>query len=104
MPVKFYVETSTLRNTASQFESSSRTWNNTISRMLDLVRATGYQWVGDASDAYRRKFQQHDQDRNDIIGLINEHMRDLREIADNFDKNEQKLAGEANSLRTNVVH
>ena len=104
MAVRFFVETSKLRSTANEFQNSAQIWGNTIQRMLDTVNATGYEWVGSASDSYRRKFAQHAQDRKDILSLINEHMEDLRRIAQNIDQNESNLASEASGLRTDVVH
>ena len=104
MAVTFNVETSRLRTTANSFRSSASVWRNTIQQMISQVNSTGCQWCGNAADTYRRKFQQHQQDCNDIYSLINEHIDDLMNIADNYDRNENNLAGQANSLRTNVVH
>ena len=104
MAVRFLVETSKLRSTAQQFQSSATVWGNTIQNMLNTVSSTGCQWCGSAADSFRRKFAQHQQDRNDIINLINEHVRDLQEIAANYDRIDQDIAGQANSLRIDVVH
>lgn len=104
MAVTFKVETSKLLSTASQFENSARVVNTTIDQMIQLVHNTTGQWAGQAADTYRRKFDRHDQDRRDIYNLITEHISDLRQIAQNYQRTEQTLANNANSLRSNVVH
>ena len=104
MAVTFKVETTKLLDTANRFQQSASVWNNTISQMINLVNSTGCQWCGTAADTFRRKFQQHNQDRQDIVSLVNEHIDDLLNIASNYERNEENLTGQANGLRTNVVH
>ena len=104
MAITFKVETTKLLDTANAFQQSASNWNNTITQMIQIVNSMGCQWCGTAADTYRRRFAQHDQDRRDIQSLINEHVSDLRQIAQNYQKTESDITGHSSNLRTNVVH
>ena len=104
MAVKFKVSTDKLLTTASQFEASANQWNTKISSMLNIVNGLGSSWAGPAATEFRNKFRQHDQDRNDIVKLIREHVQDLKDIATNYAGNESDISGNIGGLPVNVVH
>jgi len=92
-----------LRSTASSFSSSASEVNSITSQMMQLVKALGSSWQGEASSAYLTKFGQLQDDMDKMHRMIQEHVQDLNDMADKYQQAENASADLGNSLEGDVI-
>lgn len=92
-----------LKNTAGSFEQSSRTVKSTTDAMMAKVNSLKSAFEGDAATAYIQQFGRLQEDMNQIGRKIAEHVKDLQEIASNFEGSELKNVQSNKSLRTDYI-
>lgn len=98
------VSTSKLVSTANSFNSTGNQVKNLTNQMTSTVNAlSGSVWSGDAANAYKRKFSQLQDDINRMISMINEHVNDLKAMAQQYEKAEAANIGRSNSLSGDVI-
>ena len=92
-----------LESTSNEFQSIGTQVASTTQQMLDVIQGLGSSWQGEASQAYLTKFQKHNEDIQQIKSMINEHVRDLQEMAGIYRKAEQTNEELSNALANDVV-
>ena len=92
-----------LESTSNEFQSIGTQVASTTQQMLDVVKNLNSSWQGEASAAYLMKFQNHNEDIQQIKAMINEHVRDLQEMAGIYRKAEQTNEELSNALANDVV-
>ncbi len=93
-----------LKNAAGSFEDTGRSVNTTTQAMLTLINEiNGVVWSGEAASAYKTKFAGLSDDMNKLYSMINEHVSDLRQIADEYIKAEDANRELANTLASDVI-
>ena len=98
------VSTSKLRSTANAFNSTGSQVRSITNQMVTLVNAlNGQVWSGDAANAYKQKFSQLQDDINRMASMINEHVTDLNNIAQEFDRAESSNVSTSNALAGDVI-
>lgn len=98
------VEPSRLKSTAANFQSTGAHIQRMTQSMTNIVnQLSGSVWSGDAADAYKRKFNQLQDDINRMIKMINEHVTDLNEMAAEYERVENQNKELANSLKEDVI-
>jgi WXG100 family type VII secretion target len=98
------VETSKLTSTANQFNATGNNIKSITSNMTSIVNSlSGAIWTGNASTAYKKKFNDLQDDINRIIKMVNEHVEDLNQMAKEYDAAEQTNISVANSLSGDVI-
>ncbi len=103
MATSIYVSTSKLTSTANSFYATGNQIKSITSQMTSLVNTlSGKVWSGDAANAYKRKFSELQDDMNRIAKKIQEHVDDLRAIAQEYERTEQANISAGNSLSGDV--
>lgn len=98
------VTTAKLRSTANGFNATSNQIKSITNQMTSLVNAlSGQVWSGDAATAYKNKFSQLQDDINRMISMINEHVTDLNNMAQEYDKAETANTSAGNALAGDVI-
>lgn len=98
------VDTAKLTSTASSFSSTANTIKSLTNSMTETVgKLNGNVWSGDAQQKYTTQFNGLQDDINRMIGMINEHVQDLQEMAKNYESAEQTNQATAGSLLNDVI-
>ena len=72
--------------------------------MTNIVnQLSGRVWSGEAAEAYKRKFQQLQDDIDRMVNMIDEHVKDLMQMADVYERAENANKELANSLKDDVI-
>lgn len=98
------VDPNKLKNAATSFSETGRNIQRLTTNMTQTVnQMTGNVWSGDAAQAYRKKFDNLQDDINRMIRMVNEHVNDLKEMAAQYAGAETQNQNLANSLNDNVI-
>lgn len=98
------VDTQKLRSTASAFQAKGNEIVTLTRSMTETVNAlTGNVWSGDAAQAYRKKFNDLQDDIQKMCKMITEHVTDLNEIAAQYETSEESNITAAQTLSSDVI-
>ena len=97
------VTTELLRSTATEFGNTMTQIQSLTSNMVDSVHGLSANFQGDAATAYVNKFNMLQDDINRLAAMVNEHVKDLNESADNFERAENKNVESANALQGDIL-
>ena len=97
------VNSDQLAQTASEFGAKAGSVGNLTSEMTNLVTSLASSWEGEASSAYVAKFRGLDNDIQLLIRMIQEHSRDLEEMARTYAQAEAQNLEEISSLTSDVI-
>ena len=93
-----------LQSTASSFESTGATIMNLTQQMTSIVTShSGQVWSGEAATSYVNKFNGLQDDMERIHKMVQEHSKDLQEVAQQFITAENANKDLANSLSSDVI-
>ncbi len=92
-----------LERTATEFNNIMAQVQNLASQMTDMVNGMSAKWQGDASTAYKTKFNQLNDDIDRMKQMISEHVNDLNEMANVYRTKEQINTELGNSLAGDVI-
>ena len=93
-----------LQSTASRFESTGGTIMNLTQQMTSIVTSlSGQVWSGEAATSYVNKFNGLQDDMERIHKMVQEHSKDLQEVAQQFITAENANKDLANSLSSDVI-
>ena len=76
---------------------------NITSEMVSKVTGLSSVWEGNAATAYINKFRGLEDDIQKIVGMIQEHARDLEEMASNFTSAENEAESLIENLSSYVI-
>ena len=97
------VETSKLRATASNLSSTSSQIKNATNAMTQAIhQLPGSVWSGDAATAYVNKFNGLNDEIAKIDKMIQEHVKDLNDMASEYDRAESENRQTASSLSSDL--
>lgn len=98
------VDTAKLRSTAGSLQGTGNQIKSLTGQMTSLVNAlSGSVWEGDAAAAYRKKFAALQDDMNRMASMINEHVKDLGEMAAEYDKAESENRSATGGFSENII-
>lgn len=97
------VDPSTMQGYVSTFSSCANQVQTKTNKMLSTVSSLSGAWKGTASETYRRKFAQLDDDMKRMFKMIQEHATDLNQMIQNYNKAEQTNTGSFGSLAEDVI-
>ncbi len=101
---KLKVSTKELRNSAKKFETSAGTVKKLTNEMTSIVnKLNGQVYSGDAASAYKNKFKGLSDDMEKLYKMIKEHVSDLNQMANEYDKTENDNVSTAKSLTDDTV-
>lgn len=97
------VDPQKLITTADEFNTTGgqvRTLTREMVETVDSLRAT---WEGEAATAYNTKFHELDDDMEKMHRMIDEHVKDLKEMAQQYITAENTNMDTGNSLADKVI-
>lgn len=98
------VEPARLKSTANSFQSTGAHIKRMTQSMTDIInKLSGRVWSGEAAEAYKRKFGQLQDDINRMVKMIDEHVNDLKLMADVYEQAENANKDLVNSLKDDVI-
>lgn len=92
-----------LESTANEFNSAMVQVKGLTQAMTDQVNGLSARWQGEASDAYRNRFNQLNNDIAKLAAKINEHVTDLKEMAGVYRSAEKANEELGNSLAGDIL-
>ncbi len=92
-----------LTSAADSFRSEGSNIQNITSEMMSKVTSLTSVWEGEASQAYITKFKGLDDDIQRMIRMINEHVTDLNDMANEYRQAEQQNESDASALADDVI-
>jgi len=93
-----------LRATASAFDGTNNQIQSLTQQMTQIITGlSGNIWTGEAKEAYSSKFTGLQDDINKIHKMISEHVTDLNEIAQEYERAEKSNVSQAQALKTDVI-
>ena len=92
-----------LKSVANEFASIGSAIRNLTSSMSDTVTNTSSIWSGEAAQAYISKFNSLQDDIERMHSMINEHVRDLNDMADRYLQAEAQAISDAQALSSDVI-
>ncbi len=97
------VDSARLEQSASAFENQKRTVQAKTNAMMQLVNNLSCKWQGDASNAYRAKFNKLQCDINQMMNMIQDYVNDLRAVAKIYDTTESNSTSKIQQLNDDVI-
>lgn len=92
-----------LQQTASSFQSTGNTVRTTTEQMMAIVKSLASVWEGDAATTFINKFNELQDDIERINAMINDHVTDLEEMANNYIQAETTNTDAPSGLNGNVI-
>ncbi|MDE7261698.1 MAG: WXG100 family type VII secretion target [Oscillospiraceae bacterium] len=92
-----------LINTSTEFDATGGTIRNLTSQMVDVVTSLNSVWEGEAANLYQQKFQGLQDDIERMHSMIQEHVKDLIDMANRFKQAETEAAAIAEPLLSDVI-
>ena len=98
-----FVTTEALRSTATEFNNAMVQVQSLTANMVDKVNGLSASFQGDAASAFLSKFNGLQDDISKLAAMINEHVKDLNDSADNFDRAENRNIDSTNTLKGDII-
>ena len=92
-----------LKNCSSQFQQSDNTVNNLTQQMMDIVNQLNPTWAGEAATGYYNKLKGLQGDMTKLHKMIDEHVNDLVEMANVYERAEAANLQAASALKINQI-
>ena len=93
-----------LRSASGEFSSTNGQIRSITGEMISLVNALSSVWSGEAADAFKTKFNQLSDDIERIYRMIDEHVKDLQEMATQYEAAEKESIENSNALRGDIIN
>lgn len=97
------VDSEKLTQAASAFENQKRTVQTRTNQMMQLVNNLSCKWQGDASTAYRTKFNKLQGDICQMMKMIDDYINDLRQVAQLYSTTENTSTSKINQLIDDAI-
>ena len=92
-----------LINTSTEYDTTGGTIRNLTSQMVDVVTSLNSVWEGETANLYQQKFQGLQDDIERMHSMIQEHVKDLVEMAELYIKVTTATAAIAQPLSSDVI-
>ena len=92
-----------LRSASGEFSTTNGQIRSITGEMISLVNALSSVWSGEAADAFKTKFNQLSDDIERIYRMIEEHVKDLEEMAARYEAAEKESIDSSNALRGDII-
>lgn len=97
------VDPQKLIGTADEFNATGNQLKNLTTEMMNKVTSMSGAWEGDASNAYINRFKELQDDMDRMFSMIQEHVKDLNEMAQQYIMAENANIDMGNSLAGDVI-
>lgn len=92
-----------LISTAGDFSSRASNISSLTGEMISKVNALANAWEGEAATAYMTKFNGLQDDIEKIVSMVQEHAKDLNDMAAQYRNAESQNASDFESLSSDVI-
>ncbi|MBQ5399169.1 MAG: WXG100 family type VII secretion target [Ruminococcus sp.] len=92
-----------LITTAEEFRTQSGEMTSITGEMLNQVASLSSSWEGDTATAYLTKFKSLETDISVLNRMINEHITDLKDMAEKYSSAENLNTQDATSLQSGII-
>lgn len=93
-----------LVSAAGEFNNSASAVKRLTSQMVNIIDGLSGVWSGEAATAYKNKFHQLDDDIARLIKMIQEHVKDLQEMARVYKQAEASATEASSALPTDPIN
>ena len=97
------VDPQQLISMSSEFSNAGNNINSMTSEMVNMMNALGSSYVGEAASAFIAKANALEGDITKLNNMIQEHSKDLQEMAQAYMQAEASAQSEAEALQTSVI-
>lgn len=97
------VDPQRLISTADEFNGTGGQVKSVTDQMISIVDSLRPVWEGEAATAYNTKFHQLQTDMEKMYRMIQEHVRDLNEMAQQYISAENANIESGNTLASDVI-
>lgn len=97
------VDPQTLMNTATEFSGTGSQVKGLTGEMMSKVTSLSRVWEGDASVAYINRFRELQDDMDRMFSMIQEHVKDLNDMAQQYITAENANVDLGSSLAGDVI-
>ena len=97
------VDPAKLISAAEEFNGTGGQVRSLTDQMITIVDSLKTVWEGEAATAYNQKFHQLDDDIERIHKMIQEHVKDLQEMAQQYITAENANMDTGNSLAGDII-
>lgn len=97
------VDPKQLKTTSTSFSSRGKTVTSITSEMMSKVKGMKSVFEGEAGTAYINTFSNLQEDMNQINNKIQEHVKDLNDMADNYARTEDLNVRENTALKSDYI-
>jgi WXG100 family type VII secretion target len=99
----FKVSTDDLDRAVGTFDTYRTNCVSTAKKIMQVSSSLQGSWRGDAATKFYQKLRDIQGDINDVNNIINEHVKDLKDISAKYKDAERKAESEASKLQTDVI-
>ena len=92
-----------LIQTSGEFATMGNQIKNLTSEMMSQVQGMKGIWQGEAASAYGNKFNSLQADMDKLYRMVQEHVKDLQEMAAHYQKAEEGSTQQGAGLNANVI-
>lgn len=92
-----------LENASTEFGAINTNIRSITDSMISLINSLKTTWQGEASEAFNTKFMQLEDDMDTIHRMIDEHVRDLNDMAQKYKEAEIANVDTSNQLAGDVI-
>ncbi len=92
-----------LLQTSGEFATTGSQIKNLTSEMMSQVQGMKGIWQGEAAQAYGNKFNSLQADMDRLYRMVQEHVKDLHEMAGQYQRAEAGNTQQGGGLNANVV-
>lgn len=103
MAIELKVSPDVLKSKSADIKSHIARFESYWNQMAQVVQNTKGYWVGEASNSHQKQFKDYEEDVKRIIKRLKEHPDDLLEMADIYEKTEEKAVQIVQSLPGDVI-
>ena len=89
--------------TATDFGNQSKNITTLTSEMINKVSSLASTWEGEAATSYIRKFKSLEKDIQVLNRMIQEHIRDLNQMAESYSATERSNQQDAEALLSGII-
>lgn len=92
-----------LTQTSGEFAATGNQMKNLTSEMISQIQGMKGIWQGEAADAYGTRFHSLQTDMDKLYRMVQEHVKDLQEMAAQYQMAETGNAQQGSGLNIHVI-
>lgn len=92
-----------LIQTSGEFATMGNQMKNLTGEMMEQVQGLKSIWQGEAASAYGNKFNSLQSDMDKLYRMVQEHVKDLQEMAVQYQKAEDGSTQQGSGLNANII-